>query len=60
MNMKNTKVMFNNYILDHESEIDDEVIEYVQEYIYLGQKIGTCPVYEEKNQKMNRNGMECI
>ena len=30
MNMKKTKVMINNYILDH--EIDDEVIESVQEY----------------------------
>ena len=30
MNMKKTKVMFNNYILDHEIEIDDEGIECVQ------------------------------
>ena len=46
--MKKTKVMFNNYILDHWTEIDDEVIECVQEYIYLGQKIGACPDHEKE------------
>ena len=33
MNMKKIKVMFNNYLLDHEDKID-EVIECVQDYIY--------------------------
>ena len=30
-NMKKTKVMFNNCILDHEINIDDELIECVQQ-----------------------------
>ena len=33
MNMKKAKVMFNNYILDHEIRIDVEVMECVQDYI---------------------------
>ena len=37
MNMKKTKVKFNNCILGHEKNLYDEVIECVQEYIYLGQ-----------------------
>ena len=32
-----TKMMFNNYITDHEIKTNDEVIECVQEYIYLEQ-----------------------
>ena len=55
--MKKTKVIFNNYILDHEIRIDDEVIECVQEYIYLAKKIGACPDYE-KQIKKTRIGME--
>ena len=47
MNMKKTKVMFNNYILDHEVEIHDEVTDCVQDYIYLGQEIGACPDHEK-------------
>ena len=46
MNMKKTKLMFNIYTIAHEIRIDDEVIECVQEYNYLGQKIGTCPDHE--------------
>ena len=40
--MKKTKMMFNNYLLDYEIKID-EVIKCVQEYIYLGQKMGAWP-----------------
>ena len=36
MTMKKTKVMFNNYTLDYEIQINYEVIEWVQEYIYWG------------------------
>ena len=39
--------MFNKYIPDHEIRIDDEVIECVQECIYLGQKIGVCSDHEK-------------
>ena len=48
MNMNKTKVMFNNYILCYEIEIDDEVIECVQEYTYLRQRLGVCPDHEKK------------
>ena len=41
--MKKTKVIFNYYIREREIEIEDEVIESVQEYIYLGQKINAFP-----------------
>ena len=51
MNMKKTMVMFNNYILDYEINVDYENIECVQEYIYLGQKISTNPDKEEKKIK---------
>ena len=34
---KKTKVKFNNYIQDHEIKVDDEAIECIQKYIYLGQ-----------------------
>ena len=34
MNVKKTKVMLNNYTLDHEIKIDDEVKECAQDYIY--------------------------
>ena len=37
MNIKKTKVMFNNYMLVHEIWIEDEVMECIQGYIYLGQ-----------------------
>ena len=43
--------MFNNYTLDHEIKIDDEVIECDQEYIYLGQKIGECSDHEKKKSE---------
>ena len=45
--LKVNKVMFNNYILDHEVEIH-EVKECLQYYIYLGQKIGTCRDHEKE------------
>ena len=35
MNLKKTKMMFNNYILDHEIKVDEEVIKYIQKYNYL-------------------------
>ena len=50
MNMKKTKLIFNNYISENKIEID-EVIECVQEYIYLGQKIGSCPDPEKKSKE---------
>ena len=55
MNMKKTKAMLNNYILDHEIKIHDKVIEYVQDYIYLGEKIGSCTDHE--NEIKRRIGM---
>ena len=54
MNMKKTKMMFSNFIGDHEIKIHDKVIEGVQYYIYLGQKIGACRDYEKE---INRIGM---
>ena len=48
MNMKKTKVMFNNYIPNHVIKVDDEIIERVQEYIYLGQKISANPNHESE------------
>ena len=38
MNINKTKMMFHNYILDHEIKIEDGVISCVQKYIYYGQK----------------------
>ena len=35
INMKKTKVMFNNYILDHDIRMYNQVIKCVQDYIYL-------------------------
>ena len=52
--------MFNNYILGHEIKIH-EVIESVQDYDSLGQKIGACPdIMKKKNQEKNKNGTECF
>ena len=45
MIMKESMVIFKNYILHHEIRIDNEVLECAQEYIYLGQNIGACPNY---------------
>ena len=36
--MKKIKMMFKNYKLDHEIKIEKEVIESVEEYIYLDRK----------------------
>ena len=55
MNMKKTKVMFNNYIPNHVIKVDDVMIERVQEYIYLGQKISANPNLE--NEIKRRIGM---
>ena len=41
MNIKRSKVMFNDHKPNHAIKAEDEVIEYVQECIYLGQKIMT-------------------
>ena len=38
--------------------MNDEQIECVQKYIYLGQEIGAYSDHENKNQKKNRDGME--
>ena len=35
MNMKERKVMFNSYILDHQIKVEDEIIECVQEVMKL-------------------------
>ena len=48
MNMKKTKVLFNNFIRDHEIKIHDDVIECFQNYIYLGQKISVFPSHEKE------------
>ena len=49
--MKKTKEMFNNYVQDHEIKIDDEVIECVQEYIYLGQKLVHVQIMKKKSKE---------
>ena len=46
-------MMFNNYKVDHEIKIDDEKIDWVQEYIYLGQKIA-CPNAEQEIKRKIR------
>ena len=48
INMKKTKIRFNSCILDHESKIYDDVIECVQAYMCLRQKIGTVPDHEKE------------
>ena len=48
MNIKKTNVMFINFIRDHEIKIHDEVIKYIQDYIYLGQKIDASPDHERE------------
>ena len=39
MNRKKTKVMFNQFIQPHRIKVEDEEIEAVEEYVYLGQLI---------------------
>ena len=39
MNMKKTKVMFNEYCLEHPLHVEQEPVEHVQEYVYLGQLV---------------------
>ena len=52
MNMKKTKMMINNHILDHEIKIYDKVIKCVQDYNYFGQKIGACPDHDKNIRRM--------
>ena len=59
MKMKKNKMILNNFILDHAIRIDDEVIEYIQDYIYWEQNI-SARTDHEKNQKNNRNEMKCF
>ena len=59
MNIKKTKVMFNNYIPHHGIKVDDEIIECEFDYIYLGQEINASLVHE-KISKVNKDGLECI
>ena len=47
MDMKKTKVIFNNDMLDHVLRIDKAIIKCIQECIYLVQKIGACPNHEK-------------
>ena len=51
MNIKETKVMFNKYLPDLEIEVDEKVIECVQKYIYLRQKIVANPDHESKSKE---------
>jgi hypothetical protein len=39
MNMKKTKIMFNEYINKRVIKIDNDVVEHVEEYVYLGQLV---------------------
>ena len=57
MIMKKTKIMSNNYIADHGIKIHDKVIECVQDYIYLRQKIGDVQIMKKKKYK---DGMEYV
>ena len=52
-----SKVMFNNYIIDHEIKQKDEMIESGQQYSNFRQKIGANPDLEKKIIK-RRIGME--
>ena len=60
MSKKTTKVMFKNFIRDHEIRIDDEVTKCVQEYIYLERKLVHVQTMKKRSQKKNRDGMKCI
>ena len=39
MNMKKTKVMFNEYCKEHPLHVDQTTVEHVQDYVYLGQLV---------------------
>ena len=39
MNMKKTKVMFNKYINENIIQVNNNTIEHVEEYVYLGQLV---------------------
>ena len=46
MNMKKTKVMFNDHAQKQQINIGNEMLEEVNEYVYLGQTISTSPGQE--------------
>ena len=46
MNMKKTKVMFNSFAQPLQIKIGDEVLECVDEYVYLGQTVQTTPGHD--------------
>ena len=56
MNMKKFKEMFNNYIANREIKVDKEVIECIQEYINLGQKIDGNPNHGKEIKRRMRIG----
>ena len=55
MNRKKTKVMFNSFIQPQQIKIDDEAIEVVEDYIYLGQNIKAS--YDHSREIKRRIGM---
>ena len=48
MIIRNRKAMFNNNVLIHEIKLLDEIIESIQDDIYLGQKISASTVNERE------------
>ena len=51
MNVKKTKLIFKNFIQDHEIKIHDEVMKCFQDYIYLRQNIGAFPDSEKEIER---------
>ena len=56
MNKKKTKVMFNSLVQEERIEIQDEVLESVNEYIYLGQLVNSNTSFETEIKRRIRLG----
>ncbi len=48
MNMKKTKVMFNNQLAGQQIMIGNETLERVEEYIYLGEAVSANPAHDRE------------
>ncbi len=57
MNVKKTKVMFNNQLAGQQIMIGKETLDRVDEYIYLRQTVSANP---PQDTKINRDGMDCL
>ena len=56
MNKKKTKVMYNNQVQVEQIQVQDEVLEVVNEYIYLGQLVQTKTSFEAEIKRRIRLG----